>query len=130
MFFPPGWKPRRYGRLNVVGGRLPGGAVAGLMFVMAGEVAGRFVTQAVRRFLDAGTIAQQLYGQSQPLFVQPRLEVLSRFPKAKPVQGTHGDPALPRQDGSRPLGLPGEFPPVFYMLQFYHKHPCRIFLLI
>jgi hypothetical protein len=34
---------------------------------------------------------------------------------------------LPRQDGSRPLGLPGEFLPVFDMLQLIHKHPCCIF---
>jgi hypothetical protein len=31
---------------------------------------------------------------------------------------------LPRQGGSRPLGLPGKFLPVFDMLQLNHKHPC------
>ena len=43
--------------LNRVGGRLLGGADAGLVFVMAGEVALRLVTQTGGRLLDGGAIA-------------------------------------------------------------------------
>ena len=89
-----------------IGGRLVGGAVACLMFVMAGEAALLLVTQTGRRFLHGGAIADQLMGGALALFVQPDAGVFAHVPEKMPVQGAHGDAALFGQGRGRPLGLP------------------------
>ena len=88
---------------------------------MAGEVALRLVTQAGRRFLDGGAIAQQLTGIVLTLFVQPGLGVPAHVLEKVPVQGAHGDATQPGQGRGRPLGLPGEFRPVLNMFQSSHS---------
>ena len=96
--------------------------MARLMFEMAGETALLLVTQAGRRFLHGGAIADQLMGGALALFVQLGAGVLAHVPAKMPVQGAHGDATVFGQGRGRPLGLPGEFRPVLNLLQsFLHK---------